>query len=242
MRSASMRTSSVGTELGDHDADRVRAGVDRAEPGTTCHARQASTRAPTCEISQLASRPHARAPTPVLLRAAACCPLPSAPSPGPRSSGILILSVLVDAAHHLDLDAVGEAELDRASRTSAAWSRPRRTACRPCRTARAPRGSRAPASSRRARCRRSRCSSRGSRRPACASTAALISNWIAPSISLPLGAMYSSLPSSVSFSIAPTLIVELHALLDLARPRPRRPGRRRSCRPCRRSSRPWCPG
>ena len=34
----------------------------------------------------------------------------------------------------------------------------------------------------------------------------MISNWIAPSISLPLGAMYSSLPSSVSFSIAPTLI------------------------------------
>ena len=47
-------------------------------------------------------------------------------------------------------------------------------------------------------------------------TAALISNWIAPSISLPCGAMYSSLPSSLSSSIAPTLIASFMPSLILA--------------------------
>ena len=46
-------------------------------------------------------------------------------------------------------------------------------------------------------------------------TAALISNWIAPSISLPFGEMYSSLPSSVLLLDRADLDRELHALLDL---------------------------
>ena len=45
--------------------------------------------------------------------------------------------------------------------------------------------------------------------------AALISNWIAPSTSLPLGAMYSSVPSKVSSSSAPILICSFMPSLTL---------------------------
>ena len=79
----------------------------------------------------------------------------------------------------------------------------------------APRGSRAPASSRRARCRRWRCSWRGCRRPGFWATAALISNWIAPSMLLALRRDVLELALELVLLDRADLDRELHAFLDL---------------------------
>ena len=102
MRSASMRTSSVGAELRDHDADRVRSGVDRTEPDA--RVATTTTLARSERLTRVRLRPSVAispsAPTAYFFGGG----LPPPPGPtarglgGPAFSGILILSALVDAA------------------------------------------------------------------------------------------------------------------------------------------------